>query len=485
MVSTDGPSVAKPTAKEVKAERMRRRRVARMETGAGKQKIDRTLVEFQPDAVEIEQRSVPGGARWTLYTVIVMMILTVLWACWAEVDQIVSATGKLRTIDDPVMIKAPASSPIKSISVKFGDRVRIGQVIATLDATFSESDLRQLETSILSVQATRARLEAEQQEIDYSISGYESSLDWKMERQVFMERKKEYDAKLKEFDSEERKLQVQSENNLNEAEQTMNRLSAMQKLEERYQALFEKGSKSYVEVLTRQLQTTETKGNLEKIKNSGRELLMESDALAKRRAAFIASWRSQLSSELITAVREENKLIEELKKAERANELSKIVVPFHEKYKEFVVLEVADNTVGSVVQPGEPLFKLVPLNAPLEVEIEIQGKDIARVRDSDSVRVKVNTFPFQKHGTINGSIRTISYGAFEKQSANPAAPDAGANYIARVSMEYPIKLENVPDDFQLVPGMTVQAEVKVGKRKVISYFLYPIIRYLDTSIREP
>ena len=115
---------------------MRRRREARMESGAQKQKIDRTLVEFQPDHVEIEQRSVPGGARWTLYSVIGIMIAAVLWASWAEVDQIVKCNGKLRTIEKPIMIKAPSSAPIKTIDVQFGDRVTVGQVIATLDSTF-------------------------------------------------------------------------------------------------------------------------------------------------------------------------------------------------------------------------------------------------------------------------------------------------------------------------------------------------------------
>lgn len=485
MVSTDGPSV-KPTAKEVKEERLRRRRVARMETGAQKQKIDRTLIEFQPDHVEIEERSVPGGARWTLYTVIALMIGAVLWASWAEVDQIVQCQGKLRTVGEPILINAPSSAPIKSIDVQFGDRVTVGQVIATLDATFSESDLRQLESNIQSVQATRARLEAEQDETEFSIAGHETEMDWKLENRVFQERRREFDAKIKEFTAEENKIQVQRKNNLNETEVTLKRLSKLEKLEDQYRELFDIGSKSMVDLMNLEIQTSDIEGKLEQSKSAGRELLMDVESLSKRQAAYIASWRSELAGEMIKAIREEKKLTEELTKAKRANQLSRIVVPRHESYKEFVVLEVAGSTVGSVVKPGEALFKLVPYNAPLEVEIEVQGKDIARIRDRDSVRVKVNTFPFQKHGTLNGIIRTISYGAFEKQGPNGAAAAGGsANFIARVALEHPIQLENVPRDFRLVPGMTVQAEVKVGKRKVISYFLYPIIRYLDTGLREP
>ena len=307
-----------------------------------------------------------------------------------------------------------------------------------------------------------------------------------MEQRVFMERSKEYDAKLREFESEANKLQVQIENNKNEAVLMEERVKVMKELEVTFRELFRKGSKSKVDMLTRQLQVSETEGKLETIKSAGRELVADSDSLLKRKAAYIASWNSKIATDLITAIKEEKKLKEELTKAKRADQLAKIVVPRHDQFKEFVVLEVADSTVGSVVQPGETLFKLVPYNAPLEVEIEVQGKDIARIRNDDSVRVKINTFPFQKHGTLDGKIRTISYGAFEKRGPNGASMGAeSANFIARVSLQQPIKLDNVPDDFRLVPGMTVLSEVRVGKRKVISYFLYPLIRYLDTSIRDP
>lgn len=483
MVSTDGPSV-RPTAKEVKQERLRRRKEARSDTRAQRQKIDRTLVEFQPDAVEIEERSVAGGARYTLYTIIGLIISTVVWASWAEVDQYVTATGKLRTVEDPIRIQTVSTAPVKTINVKFGDHVTVGQVIASLDATFSESDLRQLDTRIQSTDATLARLTAEQDETEFSVDGHEDKSDWHLEYQVYLERAKEYDAKIKEFASENDKLGVQRENNLSEATQLVKRIAALKKLEQQYRDLAERGSKSPVDVLTRELQTAESEGNLEKLRSRGRELNMEVDSLEKRKAAFIASWRSQLATALIDASKERNGLVEELAKAKRSNELAQIVVPKHDEYTDFVVLEVAENTIGSVVQPGEHLFKLVPISAPLEVECQIPGRDIARVRAGDEVRIKINTFPFQKHGTLDGNIRTISYGAFESKGAeaNPLIP--GTNYKARIAIETPIELDNVPDDFELVPGMTVQSEIKVGRRKVISYFLYPIIRGLDSSLRE-
>ena len=91
-------STSRSTLKQdVRKRRSDKRLAARDELRARSPESDRTLVEFQPDAVEIEQRSVPGGARWTLYTVIGLLISTVVWSCWAQVDKIVTAPGKLIT----------------------------------------------------------------------------------------------------------------------------------------------------------------------------------------------------------------------------------------------------------------------------------------------------------------------------------------------------------------------------------------------------
>jgi HlyD family secretion protein len=174
-----------------------------------------------------------------------------------------------------------------------------------------------------------------------------------------------------------------------------------------------------------------------------------------------------------------------------------LIVPEDLPYKEFVVFEVAEKSVGSTMQPGEPLFKLVPVGVPMEAEVEIQGKDIARIKVATEAeiesgkfpfgadaRVKLHSFPYQKHGTLDGAVRAISEGSFEKQL--PGGGSSGiTTYKARIQLLDPEKLENVPDNFRLMPGMAVTVEIKVGRRRVIEYFLYPLLRYLDESIREP
>jgi len=121
--------------------------------------------------------------------------------------------------------------------------------------------------------------------------------------------------------------------------------------------------------------------------------------------------------------------------------------------------------------------------------VDIKSRDIARVRIGDSTRIKLDAFPFQRHGTLPGQVRVIS----EDASAGNISSEAGnrgkmqqADSFYRTRIEIlATKLRDVPDGFRLMPGMKVRTEIKIGKRSIITYFLYPIIRAFDESLREP
>ena len=173
MVSTNGTGLEQT----VKEQRYEQRRQARQEAHHARQNYEKVLVEFQPDAVEIENRPVPGGVRLTLYAVIGLICACVAWACWARVDQIVVAQGKLITTVPPVLIDTKLASPIRSIKAQFGDRVVAGQELATLDPTFSEADVNRLNAKRNLLIALRTRLKAEQERIDFNIGAHENDRD--------------------------------------------------------------------------------------------------------------------------------------------------------------------------------------------------------------------------------------------------------------------------------------------------------------------
>ena len=150
-----------------------------------------------------------------------------------------------------------------------------------------------------------------------------------------------------------------------------------------------------------------------------------------------------------------------------------------------VVLDLAHRSIGSVVREAEPIVTLVPLDVPLEAEVTINARDIGRVEVAKEARLKFDAYPFQKFGTASGKIRTISRDAFTpEQQAETAGAAALPFFKARVLLGN-TRLGGSGEPVRLLPGMAVTAEIKVGRRTVMSYFLYPVMRGLEDSIREP
>jgi HlyD family secretion protein len=144
-----------------------------------------------------------------------------------------------------------------------------------------------------------------------------------------------------------------------------------------------------------------------------------------------------------------------------------------------VVLEIGKKSVGSVLEAAETIFVLVPLETKLEAEVEVSPSDVGEIDGGDLVRIKIDAYPFQKYGTLKGRVINISADTFSRRSASGGMD---YYYLARISLEG-IELEHLPET-RLLPGMTVAGEIVTGKRSVISYFLYPVIRVLDESLSE-
>ncbi|MBL8540859.1 MAG: HlyD family type I secretion periplasmic adaptor subunit [Betaproteobacteria bacterium] len=235
-----------------------------------------------------------------------------------------------------------------------------------------------------------------------------------------------------------------------------------------------------LKVLETQRDRLQTERDLEQLLNTSSQLQREIAKLEADRAAFSRDWREKVMEELVVVKRDRDAAADQLK-AERKTELTVVTAPANG-----VVQELAKRSVGSVLKEAEPLLTLVPLDAPLEAEVQIDARYISYLRVGDPARIKLDAFPFQQYGVIKGRVRTVSEDSFVRPQGAAEEQDAGreAFYLARVTLEDK-KLEGVPADIRFLPGMTLTAEVVFGDRTVMSYLLYPVIRSLDEGLRSP
>jgi hemolysin D len=140
------------------------------------------------------------------------------------------------------------------------------------------------------------------------------------------------------------------------------------------------------------------------------------------------------------------------------------------------VQQLAVHTVGDVVTPAQQLMVIVPQDDPLEVEAFLENKDIGFVTAGQEAEVKIETFTYTKYGTIHGVVKQVSSDAIQDEKK-------GLIYSSRVKLGHStIQVENKP--VNLAPGMAVTVEIKTGKRRVIEYFLTPLIQHTSESLRE-
>ena len=141
-----------------------------------------------------------------------------------------------------------------------------------------------------------------------------------------------------------------------------------------------------------------------------------------------------------------------------------------------VVQQLAVHTIGGVVTPAQQLMVIAPEEGLLEVEAIIENKDVGFVNAEQGAEVKIDAFPFTRYGTVEGKVISMSRDAVQVEKV-------GLVYTARVNLlRSTIQIEN--KEIRLTPGMTVAVEIKTGKRRLIEYFLSPLIQAGHESIRE-
>ena len=487
MVSTDGPSVAEeaevtPTSesKETPAKDEKRPEPKKNPRPERRRKIDPALIEFQPDAVEIEERPIPGKARWTLYVVILIIVSVVAWSWFTEVDRIVVAEGELITAITPLLVQSATTNEVREIRAKFGQVVNPGDVLAVLDGDLPELDVAKLEGDILSREATIARLKAERDGKPFTVDTVSTSNPAMVDEWgLYQSRQEERTAKIKELNQAVRKLEAEIRTNETNVTNNKEKLAVLVEIENVTSNLFERNIESEFEFLSAKLRRLEAEGKVRDLEAKKDELREQLDQASKSLDSYEANWTATVNDSLVKAQNELKLVKSDLAKAQKAQTFVNLTVPQEPKGQRYMVVEATDR--ASVAEGAKPLFKLVPMDVPLEAEIQIPAKDIGRISLDDDVRIKLNAFPYQKHGTLSGTVQTISEGSFQEGQG----PLQSSFFLSTVTLPAGQQLENVQEDMRLMPGMSATCEIRVGKRRVLDYFIYPLFRQLDQSIREP
>ena len=435
-----------------------------------------TAIDFLPDADEIERRPLPLLARFTLHFLVLAMVAFFVWASLSKVDLIVTARGKLVTPLPNIVVQPLETSMVQSIDVHIGQVVHKGDVLATLDPTFVQADESELKGRLQSLNTQWASLDAELSGARVEQAGADT-VDSKIQSALSSERQANHLSQQRSQNESIGKLQSELETSRRDQAAQEERVKGLMEMEKMTDDLVNKKLAVRSRLLDVRDRLLEGQRAVEMAQNHQVEIRRELAALQAQKSASEAAWRQKLLEDLLQVTRERDSVNDQLQKAMRRQTLVTLTAP-----ADAVVLDIAKLSRGSIARGAETFFTLVPLGEVLEAEVEIDTQDIGYLKMGDNADLKVDAFPFQKHGTLKGTLRTVSQDTFRREVQSPNA--SATYYSGRISLGQS-HLDALPPNTTLLPGMTLAAELVVGKRSVMSYLLWPLTKATKEAIREP
>jgi HlyD family secretion protein len=438
-------------------------------------KMPADILEFQPGGIEIENRPVPVVARATLYILVAFIVFALTWACIAEVDKIVVAHGKTISTSPDVMVQPMVTSIVRQIHVEVGQVLRKGDKLVTLDPTFAEADATSVDQRIATLKLRQARLRAEIEGRPFTAKEFSHQPEALLQERIFNGRKQEYGARIQAYNQARLEHQAVIELTTLQLAQRRKQMQIFEEVEGLHRDLYDRGVQSKVEKLQAENQVYSMAVEISKLETTIEERRHTLTRQEEEKKIFLNNWLREAARELDEINTELESLIQQASKARRLHELVDLVCS-----ADAVVLDIGDYAPGTIAKEGETIMRLSPLNGTLEAEVEILASDIGYLQVGETCRIKFDTFPFQRHGTADGVLRVLSEDAFQNQ----ARPELPLVYRGRITITDK-HLRLVPEEFRFLPGMSLVSEINVGKRKVITYFLYPLIKMFDEGMRTP
>ncbi len=429
------------------------------------------LSDWVGDAQWSMQEQRPLRARRILWMAAAVVLSLLAWARVAEVDEVTRGEGRVIPSSQLQIAQAVDGGIIEDMLVHEGQVVTAGTILLRIDPTRFISNLRENRAEFLALTAKAARLQALTKGAPYEPP--QEAID--RVPTIVTHQQRLYISSLEERDAQVAIAREQRDQRQREAQEARARRDqAKRGLELAAQELavtrplVSSGAVSEVEVLRLEREVSRLTG--ERDQAIARILRLQSAIIESERKieevelALRNQWENQLSD---TLARLESLGESQTALADRVAQ-AEVRSPVRGTIKRVLV-----NTAGAVVQPGQPLVEIVPLDDALLLEARVQPRDIAFLRPNQKAVVKFTAYDFAIYGALDAVVEHIS--------ADSVIDEQGiAYFLIRVRTNEATLGEGLP----IIPGMVAQVDVLTGKKTVLDYLLKPVLRAKAHALTE-
>ncbi len=457
---------------------------------------------FLPAALEIVETPASPTGRLTAAAICAVLVGGLAWASIGQVDLVATAPGKVVPIGRTKLVQAFEGGVVRRILAEEGQVVKAGQELILLDPALLEADRDRYREQAMRATLDEARLTAliGAGESGAPLRGVDpfAGVDAPVEAVEEARGRLAADlagrnARLAGADREIASKRADKVALVAELAKVDASLPLARERMEIRKFTSEKGIGSRLDYLNAEQQRVDLAGQ--------RDVLVEKLAAAEASVQALVAERQRIVSEterdwradLQRARRDLSEARSELAKAVRRTGLTSITAPV-----DGVVQDLAVHTEGGVVQAGQQLMRVVPVGGDLAIEAVVENKDVGFVRAGQNAEIKVEAFPYTRHGLVHGRVERVARDAapdpetIQGPQAGPTSlsdtagtirRSGGLVYLARVAMADPaLVVDGVRTPLEA--GMAVTVEIKTGRRRVIDYLLSPLMQHGQEAMRE-
>lgn len=440
-----------------------------------KEKIQAQDIEFMSSLSQASLEKPTFRSQLVVWIMLLVVIWLITWANYAELDKIVRGDGKVVPSTQIQVIQNLEGGIVEELFVKAGDDVQKGQTLLKLDNTqfassFGESQIRE---SQLIARAQRLAAEAAGKELKPP-----QKFDNPIVQNLFNREFELYKSRSNQQKSndtiiveqiEQKKFELRGA--ISQKSQLKESLRLITREVDLMRPLVRQGVASEVDLLKLQRQQNDVLTKLKDIESSIPQLRsIITEYRAKRieaREDFMNRAQQELNEVLAEKAQLEQSKIALKDRVQRTDVKS----PVHGTIKQVFV-----NTIGGVVQPGSDIVEIVPNDDTLVLETKIKPADIGFLYPGLKAKVKFTAYDFAIYGGLDAEVVSLSADTITDEEGN-------SFYLAKIETVQN-HLGTKQDPLYLLPGMTANVDVIVGKHTVLDYILKPIIKAKDLALRE-
>lgn len=428
-------------------------------------------LDWADDADWARLQQEPLRARALLRLAVLFLLLLVLWAAYAELDEVTRGDGKVVPTSQVQVIQSVDGGIVEELPVREGQLVEAGQLLLRVDSTRFLSTMLESRASLLALQAKALRLQALTQGGSF-IPPPELLRDAPdivaQEMRLYRSRREEISAQVSI--SQNQLMQRQQE--LNEVrarkEQAERGLELMLKELNATKPMVATGAVSEVEVLRLDREVARLRGDREQADAQISRVQAAIQEASRRIEEVQLTARNQMSAELSETMSKLSSMSEGGRALADKVKHADIRSPVRGTVKRLLV-----NTVGGVVQPGKEVVEIVPSDDALILEAQVSPRDIAFLHPGQEAMVKFTAYDFSIYGGLVADVVNISADSVVDEKGN-------ANYLVRVRTRKASLGPNLP----IIPGMVAQVDILTGKKTVLAYLLKPVLRAKSNALSE-